>query len=89
MARVQIIVDEQSMFDAEVEGWESPPMLRKAPRPDFGPVATIPASVKPLLLLAVGKAMEKALSEGTFIQPVTVQLSNRHTGFTLSVDLND
>lgn len=87
MAHVQLIVDGQEVLNNHIDGWQAPPTLAAAPAVD-GPLASLPAQVKPLLLLALGKAMHRALNEGPLLQPVTTELITRATGFTLSADID-
>lgn len=88
MAHIQIIVDGRDYFTGDIAEWQAPPTLPTAPMPEPGPRPTLPSQVKPLLLLALGKAMHRALDEGPLLQPVTTELITRATGFTLSVDIS-
>lgn len=58
MAHVNITIDQKCWFDAEVEGWHTPPVLPDNPNPV--PVSELPLEVRQLLAQAMGKAMEKA-----------------------------
>lgn len=58
MAHVRIEVDDREWFDADVEGWETPPVLPD--NPDPMPVADLPLEVREMLAKAMCKALEKA-----------------------------
>ncbi|RFZ15029.1 hypothetical protein VIMS_02459 [Mycobacterium marinum] len=86
MAHVHVEVEGRVLLDDDIEGWQAPPELPPPPDADHGPLPTLPPAVKPLLLLALGKAMHRALDEGPLLQPLTTELITRPTGFTISVD---
>lgn len=58
MAHVRIEIGGREWFDAEVTGWETPPVLPDNPNPL--PVGDLPLEVREVLARAMGKAMEKA-----------------------------
>lgn len=58
MAHIRIEINERQWFDAEVEGWETPPVLPENPSPM--PISELPADVRQLLATAMCKALEKA-----------------------------
>ena len=89
MAHVQIVVDGQEYFNDEVDGWQAPPATPAAPDAEPGPQPSPPARVKPLLLLALGKAMHRALDEGPLLAPLSTELITRASGFTLSADIDN
>lgn len=58
MAHVRIEINDREWFDAEVTGWETPPVLPENPNPI--PISELPLEVRKVLAQAMGKAMEKA-----------------------------
>lgn len=86
MAHIQLVVDGQEILNDHIDEWQAPPTLAAVPIPNEPP-KSLPVQVKPLLLLALGKAMHRALNEGPLLQPVATELITRSTGFTLSADI--
>lgn len=58
MAHVRIEINGREWFDAEVTGWETPPVL--PPNPEPVSISDLPLEVREVLAQAMCKALEKA-----------------------------
>lgn len=89
MPRLWIAVDERTVFDENVAGWQLPPqpdLIGPAVRAQAQPNVKPPPFLKALMLAMVGKAVDQALHDPR-LAPLDVTLATRSTGWTITVDI--
>lgn len=85
MTQIEVRVAGREIFNDDIPGWQTTPTPPPAP-PMAGALRAMPAQIRQALLLALGKAMHKAIAEG-LLQPVRVKFEPRATGFTITADI--
>jgi hypothetical protein len=89
MPHMQLILDGENVYDEHIDNWAAPPrpdMIPAAVRAQTNPNVKPAPFLKAIMLAMIGKAIEASLRDPR-LAPLTVNLTKRPTGFTITVDM--